>query len=290
MSESEKDMKKFSELSVRDKKIAKIFMSFFAVVLLVVAGATIFITSTDKGQQIQDNFATEFQEIKVPENSSELTRVSEAPVNKPDQPNDGHIAVDMLGQEVTPSGDGNASAGESQGQQSNPQSPRNPQELRERTRQMRQVSNTGQRVIADSIGANFPLGAVNELPNGLIEPTNYTSVFQVRNRGVNYKDTAHGTAYLVAHALDLNEDRTALSGIAPGNFFFDAVNNKVKIKPGDIMTVGGVKFRFVESHRAGKGLIARDKEIWDEKKPNRLVFITCYSSSNDNILFTFEKV
>lgn len=282
-------------MSAKDKKILTIVVSVFTVVLVaVVAGVFIFL-GTDKGNKVKDNVATEFKEVQVPKDSSELTRVSEAPVNKEDNPDDKHIAVDMLGNEVIPqeNQDDDTSSSESRRGHSShshrDRSPQNNHDIRERTRKMKQVSNTGKRVKIPSVGGNFPLGAVNELSNGLIEPTNFTSIFQVRNRGVKYWETNKGTSYLVTHALDLNADRTRLSGIAPGNFLFDAIKGEIKLKKGDIMKVGSKKFRFVESHRSGKGLIARDKDIWNEKKKNRLILITCYSSSNDNIVFTFEK-
>ena len=156
---------------------------------------------------------------------------------------------------------------------------------------MKQISNTGKRVKIPSLNADFALGSLVDPKNGkAVEPTNFTSVFWIKNRGVKYDKTSQGTSYLAAHALDTTPDGRALSGLAPGNWLYDPVTRESKLNPGDIIEVGGVKFKFEKSHRAGKGLIARDKDIWNEKKPNRLVFITCMQSSNDNYIAEFSRV
>lgn len=281
-------------LSSKNKKILGIVISIFVVLAIIVASLAVFFSSS-KGQEIRDNAQTQFQEIEIPDNTDQLTRVSEAPVGKQDSGSDGHVAVDLLGQKVdTADIPGNDSDQTSQSRNSGTntrtsRAPRLSNDINERTHQMRQVSNTGKRVKISSIGFNIPLGAVNEV-GGLIEPTNFTSVFWVRNKGVHYTKTNKGTTYLAAHALDTKPNSDELSGLAPGNMLYDHKTGQSRIHEGDIMEVGGQKFKFKSMKREGKGLISRDKDTWNAKKPNRLIFFSCYSNSNDNIIFFFDKV
>lgn len=271
-----------NKLSKAQKKTAMIVAGVAAaLVVLLIAGITV-VAQTNMGKSAVENAHSEFKPIEMPEDSSQLTAVQDAPVGRKDKDDDPHIAVDLRGKKVnrtTPS------------QESSPhrRTTTDHPDRQPTAKDMKQVSNIGKRVIARSVGANFALGALDEPASGVIEPTNFTSMFWVRNRGVHYTKTNQGTTYLAAHALDLNDEGNALSGIAPGNFFYDPFTKQAKIKKGDIMTVGGVKFKFDTAKRAGKGLIARDKDVWNEKKKNRLILITCLNNSNDNMVFFFDK-
>lgn len=281
-------------LNASQKKTLIIVASVVVVIAAAIAGAITVFAHSNKGQEVTQNAQQEFKPIEVPQDSSQLTAVKDAPVGKKDKDDDPYIAVDLRGKKVKQSdipGDSHSSSTTTSNKKGHGNKPQHnsPQERRSRTQELHQVSNIGKRVKIPSLRANFALGSLREPKNGVIEPTNFTSVFWITNRGVKYNNTKNGTAYLAAHALDQNGEGNGLSGLAPGNWLYDTITKKSKLNPGDIMEVGGVKFKFVESHRAGKGLIARDKDLWNEKKKNRLVFLTCISSSNDNHVAVFER-
>ena len=281
-------------LSDPQKKALTIIVPVVIVVIALIVGTVFFLTNkTEKGQEVLGNAERQFSAVEIPKDSSELTYVREAPVGRQDKSSDDFNGVDMLGNKIkrsTPT-EKPSSTKKERPKGTNTQKPRpRPQQHRQPSaEEMKQVSNVGKRVKIPSLNANFTLGKLHEPESGIIEPTNFTSVFWVENRGVKYDNTSKGTTYLAMHALDLNPDGKSLSGIAPGNWLYDPFTRDSKLQPGDIMEVGGVKFKFKEYKRAGKGLIARDKDIWNEKTPNRLVAITCIASSNDNGVFIFEK-
>lgn len=287
---------KSSRLGDKEKKALTIIIPVVLAVVLVVVGAVTFFANSEKGREVSSNAEKQFQTITVPEDSSQLTAVSEAPVGKPDKSDDKHIGVDLLGNPVKQAnipGSQDTSSRKPQDKNSSQKPQRNAPKTTERkpsAEEMKQVSNVGKRVKIPSLNADFALGTLQEPASGVIEPTNFTSVFWITNRGVKYDNTKNGTAYLAAHALDQNAEGSGLSGLAPGNWLYDPMTKESKLQPGDVIEVGGVKFAFEEFHRAGKGLIARDKDIWDEKKPNRLIFLTCIGNSNDNGIFTFRKL
>lgn len=295
------------KLGDKEKKALTIIVPIVLVVILVIIGSITVFMKSDKGQEVSNNAQSQFQAITVPEDSSQLTAVSDAPVGRQDKSDDGNQNVDLLGNPVkrtdvpgeqpTPSADTKdknkkpkttprrqSGQGRDQGQRQQHNRNRPPS-----AEDMKQVSNTGKRVKLPSLNADFALGSLEEPEHGTIEPTNFTSIFWVKNRGVKYDNASKGTVYLAAHALDQNAEGNGLTGLAPGNWLYDPMSKESKLNPGDTMEVGGVKYEFVEYKRAGKGLIARDKDIWNEKKKNRLVFITCISNSNDNGVFIFKK-
>lgn len=276
----------------KEKKALMIIVPIVLAIILVVIGAITVFMKSDKGQEVSNNAQSQFKAIEVPEDSSLLTAVSEAPVGRRDKNDDANQNVDLLGNPVKRTdvpGEQPTPNTNSKDKSAKPKTTQRQQPKRPSAEDMKQISNIGKRVKIPSLNANFALGSIEETASGVIEPTNFTSVFWVRNRGVKYDNASKGSVYLAAHALDRNSEGNGLTGLAPGNWLYDPMTKQSKLNPGDILEVGGVKYEFVEFKRAGKGLIARDKDIWNEKKPNRLVFITCIANSNDNGVFIFKK-
>lgn len=260
-----------------------------------------------------------YQAVEVPESSQELTEVPEAPIGRLDEPDDPYIGVDMLGQPVATvddtdtevdgetgeSGNSEVSAQNSNGSPGDPGAPGavggNPGgggesgneantrtvygNIQERTQAMNQVSNIGTRFKIDSVGLDVPLGALTMVDN-VVEPTNFSSVFQIRNLGVPYTNTTEGTTYLATHALDVQPEGNLLSytpgGLAPGNFFFNTADGESTLNQGDEIVVGDRTFAVTGHERIGKGVISQDQELWDSSIPNRLVILLCQPDSNDN--------
>lgn len=288
-----------SKIGAKEKKTLAIVLTVAVVAILVIVGSVTMFMKSDKGQEVSDNAGAQFNAVTVPEDSSQLTAVKDAPVGRQDKDDDPNQNVDLLGNPVNHS--------DLPGREDNNTSPKNenkdkrdknthrrgntPAQTNKKpsAKDMKQISNTGKRVKIPSLNADFALGSLVEPKNGTVEPTNFTSVFWIKNRGVKYDRPEQGSVFLASHALDTTPDGRALSGLAPGNWLYDPVTRESKLNPGDIMEVGGVRYKFKEFKRAGKGLIARDKDIWNEKKPNRLVFLTCISNSNDNGVFIFKK-
>lgn len=292
-----------SKIGAKEKKTLAIIIAVAVVAILVIVGSVTMFMKSDKGQEVSDNAGAQFNAVTVPEDSSQLTAVKDAPVGRLDKDDDPNQNVDLLGNPVNHSdlpGRGDSSPSPHNDNKDKNKRDKNTHrrgstpaqtDRKPSAKEMKQISNTGKRVKIPSLNADFALGSLMDPKNGkAIEPTNFTSVFWIKNRGVKYDKTSQGTSYLSAHSLDTTPDGRALSGLAPGNWLYDPVTRESKLNPGDIMEVGGVKFKFEKSHRAGKGLISRDKDIWNEKKPNRLVFITCMQSSNDNYIAEFSRV
>lgn len=288
-----------SKIGAKEKKTLAIVIAVAVVAILAIVGSVTMFMKSDKGQEVSHNASDQFNAVTIPEDSSQLTAVKDAPVGRQDKDDDPNQNVDLLGNPVKhsdlPGGDSSPSPHRDKNKRDKNTHRRGntPAQTNKKpsAREMKQISNTGKRVKIPSLNADFALGSLVDPKNGkAVEPTNFTSVFWIKNRGVKYDKTSQGTSYLAAHSLDTTPDGRALSGLAPGNWLYDPVTRESKLNPGDIMEVGGVKFKFEKSHRAGKGLIARDKDIWNEKKPNRLVFITCMQSSNDNYIAEFSRV
>lgn len=283
----------------KEKKALTIIVPIVLAIILVVIGAITVFMKSDKGQEVSNNAQSQFKAIEVPEDSSLLTAVSEAPVGRQDKNDDANQNVDLLGNPVkrtdppatAPTSNAHPKSKGAKPKTTQRQSGQRQHANRQpRAEDMKQISNIGKRVKIPSLNADFALGSLEETASGVIEPTNFTSVFWVKNRGVKYDNASKGTVYLAAHALDQNSEGNGLTGLAPGNWLYDPITKQSKLQPGDIIEVGGVKYEFVESRRAGKGLIARDKDIWNEKKPNRLIWISCVSNSNDNWISIFKPV
>ena len=272
-----------SRLGDKEKKALIIVVAVVIVVALATAGAVTAFMKSDKGKEVSHNADSQFSAVELPEDSSQLTAVQDAPVGRQDKDDDKNQNVDLLGNPVNHSDMHNHR--DKRGRHNHSNHDKGPS-----AQEMKQVSNTGKRVKIPSLHADFALGSL-EVPknNKKLDPTNFTSVFWVKNRGVKYDKTSHGTSYLIAHSLDISPDGRALSGLAPGNWLYDPMTRKSKLNPGDIIEVGGVKFKFEKSRRVGKDLVSQDKNLWNEKKPNRLVFITCMHSSNDNYIDEFSK-
>lgn len=290
-----------SKIGAKEKKTLAIIIAVVVVMILAIVGSVTMFMKSDKGQEVSNNAGAQFNAVTVPEDSSQLTAVKDAPVGRQDKDDDPNQNVDLLGNPVNHSdlpGRGDSSPSPHNDNKSKNKRDKNthrrgntPAQTNKKpsAKDMKQISNTGKRVKIPSLNADFALGSLVEPKNGTVEPTNFTSVFWIKNRGVKYDHPEQGSVFLASHALDTTPDGRALSGLAPGNWLYDPVTRESKLNPGDIMEVGGVRYKFKEFKRAGKGLIARDKDIWNEKKPNRLVFLTCISNSNDNGVFIFEK-
>lgn len=289
-----------SKIGAKEKKTLAIVIAVAVVAILAIVGSVTMFMKSDKGQEVSNNAGAQFNAVTVPEDSSQLTAVKDAPVGRQDKDDDPNQNVDLLGNPVNHSdlpGRGDSSPSPHNDKSKNKRDKNThrrgntPAQTNKKpsAREMKQISNTGKRVKIPSLNADFALGSLVEPKNGTVEPTNFTSVFWIKNRGVKYTQPEKGSVFLAAHALDTTPDGRALSGLAPGNWLYDPVTRESKLNPGDILEVGGVRYKFKEFKRAGKGLIARDKDIWNEKKPNRLVFLTCISNSNDNGVFIFEK-
>lgn len=194
----------------------------------------------------------------LPESSSEIATDVHSVEGEKDKSSDDHIGVDLNGNKID-----NVDVS--------------------RTEKIGQVSNIGVVVRIPAIKSEFLLGEV-DVVDGELEPTNYTSIFQVRNIGVPYTENNKGTTYLVAHAMDLIPGTDRLSGISPGNFFFNPSTGTPSLKPGDIMVIGEKRFVYERSDTIPKDEINQQKDLWDSSIPNRVVFITCLSNKEDNIV------
>ena len=263
-------------LSDRDKKILTIVTPILALII----AAILFFTLVPRGQEIADNARAEFAPVALPDQSTDLTFVPEAPENKPDTNDSEFLDVDMRGREIQ---DEPIELPEREvvgrnGKTSTvpPTTVNNPT-----AQEMRQVSNIGVRFQVPSIGLNVPYGMVNEV-NGIIRPTNFTSAFGIRNRGVNYDATQNGTAYVALHALDFGD------GLASGNFFLDQQGNP-RFSPGDKVKIGNTSFSITKGERVGKGILTTRDDIWDDSVKNRLIVLICFPSSNDNYLIFAER-
>lgn len=157
-----------------------------------------------------------------------------------------------------------------------------------RTEKINQVSDIGKVVRIPSLRAEFRLGQLDEV-DGLIEPTNYTNIFHVRNIGVDYNETDKGTTYMVAHAMQSVPGTDRLTGVAPGNFFFNPATGAPLMKPGDKMDIDGETFVYQTSENVPKSDISNVDELWDSSIPNRLIFITCLSGSEENMVSYWQK-
>ena len=129
---------------------------------------------------------------------------------------------------------------------------------------------------------NVPLGAVNAV-NGVMNPPNFQNAFWVRNMGVSLDNAGSGTVYVVAHSTRY--------GVAPGNLVQKA--EQVLLKPGDPIKVDNRTYRFVSSMTMPQGELGSYTDLWDETKPNRLVFVTCLlrndgAAPTDNLVLIGE--
>ena len=183
-------------------------------------------------------------------------QVADAPVGIYDSESSDYLYVDLLGNPVQGEGVGD-------------------------TEGTRQMSNTGSRVLIPSLQADFALGSLEE--HGVINPTNFTSVFWITNRGVDVHHASEGTVYLATHALDFTTN-----GLSPGNILYSSSAGSPQLERGDSMIVDGVDFKFTEFRQVAKKDIPQDHDIWDASKENRLILVTCIANSPNNGVFIFE--
>lgn len=276
----------------KDKNIFIAAVGALVLIIAVVAGLLVWMT-TDSGKEATQTVGQQYRKVEVPSDSRDLTKVPTPPVNVVDSEDDPYVGVDMEGRKIDiPSAV--TIENEPKDQNTNKPAPRTVE--KPNARDMRQVSNIGFKFNAPSVGLNdVTLGAIDEVKvdggGTLIEPTNFTSVFTVRNRGVGENLTrdaaSKGTLYLATHATDLG-------AVAPGNFLVDNETRQNKLKEGDTFSVTGkngevLTYRVTSFRRDGKDLIAGDKEIWNNT-PGKAVIITCYPNSADNAVFVAELV
>lgn len=279
------------------KKRVVIIGIISAIVTIAIVIAAIFIA---KGGS--DGVMNAYKEIEVPANSTELTDVPEAPTSQKDTSDDDYINRDMQGRKIKEAEVAVPTVIETTVEEDSPKNKNNDKDnnknepkpsprVERRTtavnrpapsaEDMNQVSNIGVRFKIPSIGLDTTYGMVDEV-NGVLRPTNFTSVFGVRNRGVDYTKTDQGTAYVVTHTLDEG-------GIAPGNFIVQKSSNGAsRVKKGDKIEIGDKEFTITDYKRAGKGVISTDKNIWDASIKNRMVLVICYPDSNDNFVVIAE--
>lgn len=184
-------------------------------------------------------------------------QIADAPVGAYDSESSDYLYVDLLGNPVQGEG-----AGDTEG--------------------TRQMSNTGSRVLIPSLEADFALGSLEE--HGSINPTNFTSVFWITNRGVDVHHASEGTVYLATHALDFTTN-----GLSPGNILYSSSAGSPQLERGDRMIVDGVDFKFTEFRQVAKEAMPQDRDIWDADKENRLILLTCIANSPNNGVFIFES-
>lgn len=296
-----------SDKSTRNNKNNKIIAGTVAGALLL-AGAGSFgvyhIITDDEAREDVVNTAQDFKPISLPDDSKELTAVPEAPVGKLDSSDSAYLNVDMQGrkiqeddtdndqQEIDSDTDNNTKRnktttkknGHNRHNNTNTNTNNTSRNKKPTAEDMKQVSNIGKRFKAPSVGLDVQLGAMNEV-NGLVKPTNFTNAFTIRNRGIgeNLKKAKNGTLYIAMHATDVGS-------IAPGNFLVDNNTRSNRLKEGDTVEVGKLKYKITEYKREGKSLIAQDKELWNGKTKNRIVILTCFPNSMDNAVFIGELV
>jgi hypothetical protein len=136
-----------------------------------------------------------------------------------------------------------------------------------------------------AVGLDVPLGALNEV-GGVITPPGFTSVYRVRNRGVDPAHAGAGTVFVVTHSL---RD----GGRAPGNYLIDVRHGKAAVSNGTTVIVDGVHYRVDSGGAVGKPQLAGDAAVWADT-PGRLVIITCLqvpanTESVDNLVITATR-
>ncbi|HEY0247903.1 MAG TPA: class F sortase [Gryllotalpicola sp.] len=136
-----------------------------------------------------------------------------------------------------------------------------------------------------SVGLNVPLGALNEV-DGVITPPGFTSVYLVRNRGVDTAHAATGTVFVVTHSL-------RGGGKAPGNYLIDVRHGTAAVADGATVIVDGVHYTVDDSGAVDKPRLADDAAVW-ANTPDRLVIITCLqvpagTASVDNLVITATR-
>lgn len=287
----------------KNKKI--IGASIAGALLLSVAGSfgVYHIITDDEARENVVNTAQDFKPVSLPDDSKELTAVPEAPVGRLDSSDSAYLNVDMQGKKIqednnedseqevdtnTDKRNNKTTTKKNKNSNRNHTDTQNNSSHRQHknptAEDMKQVSNIGKRFKAPSVGLDVQLGAMNEV-NGLVKPTNFTNAFTIRNRGIgeNLKKAKNGTLYVAMHATDVGS-------IAPGNFLVDNNTRSNRLKEGDTVEVGKLKYKITEYKREGKNLIAQDKELWNGKTKNRIVILTCFPNSMDNAVFIGELV
>jgi len=136
-----------------------------------------------------------------------------------------------------------------------------------------------------AVGLDVPLGALSEA-GGVITPPGFTSVYRVRNRGVDTAHAADGTVFVVTHSL---RD----GGVAPGNYLIDVAHGRAAVQPGAVVVVDGVDYTVDAAVPLRKSDLSTDSQVW-ENTPDRLVIITCLqvpanTPSVDNLVITATR-
>lgn len=148
------------------------------------------------------------------------------------------------------------------------------------------VEETGGRFAVPSVNLDVPLGEVSEV-DGQIAPPGFSSVYRVRNRGVDTTAADQGTMYLVTHSV-------RGGGYAPGNALIDTEDARAAVDVGAMIQVADRQYTVTDTLRVGKEDLPTTTDIWTDV-PGRLVVITCLQNgrgtpSTDNTVIIAQLV
>ena len=89
-----------SKIGAKEKKTLAIVIAVAVVAILAIVGTVTMFMKSDKGQEVSHNAGTQFNAVTIPEDSSQLTAVKDAPVGRLDKDDDPNQNVDLLGNPV----------------------------------------------------------------------------------------------------------------------------------------------------------------------------------------------
>ncbi|QAY63783.1 class F sortase [Xylanimonas allomyrinae] len=130
---------------------------------------------------------------------------------------------------------------------------------------MKLVDDIGMRVQVPKVGLDAPLGEMNEV-DGMIRPPGFTSVYLVRNMGVDLDHASEGTVYMATHSVR--------GGRAPGNYLINIPQGIATVGPGDEVRVSDLVYHVTAVELIPKTQLPSVARLW-EPQPGRLVLVTC---------------
>lgn len=136
------------------------------------------------------------------------------------------------------------------------------------------AADTGTVVSVPAVGLRVPLGALSAV-HGQITPPGFTSLYWVRNTGIDWTTPTQGTVFLVTHSL-------RGGGTAPGNSLYNTTTGTSRLHPGDTITIGDTSWHVTTTTTTPKDRLAADSSIW-ANTPNRLVLITCLETPDGKL-------
>lgn len=272
----------------KDKNILYTLIAILVVIVMVIVGA--FVWSQTAGKETTEAISTQFDRVEMPSDSRDLTKIPEADLNAKDKNGSDNLGVDMEGRRIRVPDKLTLA----------PNKPGGKEQVVDRpsTEDMNQVSNIGFSFNAPTANLNdLVIGALDEveLPNGglYVEPTNFTNMFTIRNRGIGENFTREaaekGTLYLATHATDLG-------ALAPGNFLVNGESKENILKEGDIVEIKDrksgnavLRYKITKYNTPQKDAIAADGELWKDV-PRKLLLITCLPNTLNNSVFIGELI